>query len=76
MDSFGVDGGVYGGKGTVYIKGMGGRYSGIHQIKDFGFLIFQNQKISRIFFRVQKIFNFKRDYFFPKKPFVIQVMKK
>ena len=35
-------GGVYGGKGTVYIKGMGGKYKGIHQKKDFGFLIFQN----------------------------------
>ena len=41
MDSYGEVGGVSGGQTTVNIKGMGGKYTGIHQKNDFGFPIFQ-----------------------------------
>jgi hypothetical protein len=37
MDSFGEVGGVYGGKGTVYIKGMGGQIFGHTPEKRFWF---------------------------------------
>ena len=44
---------------TVYGKGMGVNISGIDTKDTFGFPIFQNQKIPRIFFRVQKLHFFR-----------------
>ena len=57
MDSFGEVGGVYGGKGTVYIKGMGGRYSGIRWKDTFRFS------------NISKLKNF-QNYFSDSKDFI------